>query len=406
MKRRQNERVPFRFPGKVEGSIFTPPFFLTQAQVKPALGGRGTRRLLALLLTLLVLLGGCGSLDHASAPAPAVVDDSGAQLPDAAPSCTANPELADTLRAAILQQSASVTVRGYPLDIVEACLAELLDDPALFWCTGYHLTATTVLTTTVEITFRWLYDDGPARYAMLCAAADEVLAAAPEGDYAMALYLYDWLQTRVTYTAHEGYDQTAYAAICEGSAVCGGIADAYTFLLTRAGIPARTVMGTASDGGQITGHAWNLAVLDGAAYCFDLTWDNSDRYDTAGTEYLMHNWFAVTSAAFNPTHTPSNSADAIQTRANAANYYIREGYVLTEDSDDAILAILRPQMEQGSNVLTFRCADRTVYDAVSFRLFDLKEAVGVLRALGLAGYGSIEWTYSLQGELYTVTIYR
>lgn len=383
---RQNQLAPFRCPDK------------------PVSGARCARLFLALCLAL-TLLSGCGVLNRASAPAPAVVGGSGAQLPDAAPNCSANPDVAETLRSAIEQQSAA-TVRGCPLETVEACLAELLDDPALFWCTGYSLTASTLLTTTTEITFRWLYDDGPARYAELCAAADAVLAGAPEGDYATALYLYDWLQTRVTYTERDGFDQTAYAAICEGSAVCGGIADAYTFLLTRAGIAARTVTGTAVDGGQATGHAWNLAVLDGAAYCFDLTWDNSDRYDAAGTAYLMHDWFAVTSAEFDPTHTPSRAADAVQTGANAANYYIREGYILTEDSDDAILAILRPQVEAGSNVLTFRCADGAVYDAVTFRLFDLREAAHVLRALGLAGFGSVTWTYSLQDDLHIVTLYR
>ena len=358
-----------------------------------------------LALALLAALGGCGVLNRASAPAPAVVGGSGAQLPDAAPNCTANPEVAAVLRDAIERQSDTVTVRGCPLETVEACLGELLDDPELFWCTGYHLTASTVLTTTVEITFRWLYDDGPARYAALCDAADAVLAGAPAGDYETALYLYDWLQTHVTYAEREGYDQTAYAAICEGSAVCGGIADAYTFLLTRAGIAARTVTGTAAEGGQTTGHAWNLAVLDGAAYYFDPTWDNSDRYDALGAEYLKHDWFAVTSADFDATHTPTRPADAVQTGANAANYYVREGYILTEDSNAAILAILRAQVEQGSNVLTFRCADGAVYDAVTFRLFDLREAADILRALGLAGHGSVTWTYSLQSALYTVTIY-
>lgn len=364
------------------------------------------QRSLALCLALALLLSGCGVLNRASAPAPAVVGGSGAQLPDAAPNCTANPAVAEVLRTAIEQQNDTATVRGYALETVEACLSELMADPALFWCIGYHLTASTRLTTTTEITFRWLYDDGPARYAELCAAADAVLAAAPEGDYATALYLYDWLQTRVTYTERDGYDQTAYAAICEGSAVCGGIADAYTFLLTRAGIAARTVSGTAVDGGRATGHAWNLAVLDGAAYCFDLTWDNSDRYDANGAEYVMHDWFAVTSAEFDAMHTPANAADAVQTDANAANYYIREGYMLTEDSNASILAILRPQLEQGSNVLTLRCADDTVYDAVTFRLFDLKEAADVLRALGLAGRGSVSWTYSLQDALHIITIYR
>lgn len=364
---------------------------------------------LLLALALLAALPGCGILNRTgtgtSASAPPVVTGAGAALPEAAPNCAACPELAEALRGAIERQEDSVTVRGYALETVEACLGELMDDPALFWCTGYHVTATTRLTTTAEVTFRWLYDDGPARYEALCAAADAVLADAPAGDYETALYLYDWLQTHVTYAEADGYDQTAYAAVCEGRAVCGGIADAYTFLLERAGIAARSVSGTATDGGESARHAWNLAVLDGAVYCFDLTWDNTDRFDADGTEYLMHEWFAVTSADFNATHTPDDAADAVETAANADNYYVREGYILTEDSDDAILAILRAQRAAGSNVLTFRCADDTVYDAVTFRLFDLQAAAGLLRSLGLAGFGTVQWTYSLQKEMGIVTLY-
>ena len=57
-----------------------------------------------------------------------------------------------------------------------------------------------------------------------------------------------------------------YAAIMEGSAVCGGIADAYAFLLNRAGIPACTVTGQAVQEGETIAHAWNFAMLDGAVY--------------------------------------------------------------------------------------------------------------------------------------------
>ena len=79
------------------------------------------------------------------------------------------------------------------------------------------------------------------------------------------------------YVARETYDQTAYAAVCEGEAVCGGIADAYVYLLERGGIPARVITGTSrSADGTADSHAWVAAELDGAVYYFDPTWDLQD----------------------------------------------------------------------------------------------------------------------------------
>ena len=363
------------------------------------------KRLCALLLCAALCLSGCGSLNFTSAEPIAVVSYDGSTIGDRTPVCTANPDLAEELRAAILSQQ-DLTLHGWDLDLVTACLDELMALPDYFWFRGYHVSATTGLRTTAEIAFRWLYDDGPAKYEALCAKADEILAAAPwMGDYSVALYVYDWLARNVTYAESEGYDQTAYAAVCEGSAVCGGIADAFAFLLNRAGIPACTITGTAVHEGEHITHAWNFAELDGAVYAFDPTWDNTDRFDAAGREYLQHLWFGVTTAELNMTHTPEKEFDDIAALSNADNYYIRENAVITDDSIDSVVAAVRAQAESGSNVLSFRCADRTVYDAVSYRLFTLGEAGSVLRRLGLLNSGSYELTYTQQDGLFIITMY-
>ena len=68
-------------------------------------------------------------------------------------------------------------------------------------------------------------------------------------------------------SAEDGHSHThtTYAAVCEGEAVCGGIADAYVYLLERGGIPARVVTGTSlSADGAADSHAWVAAELDGA----------------------------------------------------------------------------------------------------------------------------------------------
>ena len=341
------------------------------------------KRLCALLLLAALCLSGCGSLNFTTAEPIEVVSYDGSTIGDRTPACTANPDLAEQLRAGIMAQQ-NLTLHGWDLDVISACLDELMALPDYFWFRGYHITASTGLRTTAEIEFRWLYEDGPAKYQALCAKADEILAAAPwQGDYAVALYLYDWLAANVTYAESEGFDQTAYAAVCEGSAVCGGIADAFAFLLNRAGIPACTITGQAVHEGERVTHAWNFAELDGAVYAFDPTWDNTDRFDAAGREYLQHIWFGLTSTELNITHTPESERDDITALSNADNYYIRENAVITDDSPESVVAAVRAQAEAGMNALSFRCADRTVYDAVSYRLFTLGEAGTVLRRLGL-----------------------
>ena len=276
-------------------------------------------RICLILLALCLCLTGCGALNYHSAEAPEIVSSDGSSIGDRTPNCTANPALADELRAAIMD-ARDTTVQGWDLDLITACLDELMAVPDYFWFRGYHVEATTGLRTTADVTFTWLYPDGPARYQEMCRRADEILAAAPrESDYAAALYLYDWLAENVTYAENDDYDQAAYAAICEGSAVCGGIADAYAFLLLRAGIPACTVTGTAVEEGERLTHAWNFAELDGAVYAFDPTWDNTDRLDDTGREYVLHDWFAVTSDEIHTSHEPKQPQDDIAAVSNADN---------------------------------------------------------------------------------------
>ena len=371
---------------------------------RPAEDNMKRNTILAMTLVLALLLTGCGSLHLTSAKAPDVIYTGGDLLHDPAPNCDAYPELAGQLRAAIMAQE-DVTVYGWDSKLVAACLDELMKDPGLFWMIGYHLTGSSGVNATAQINFKWLCEDGPAKYEEMCAKADAVLAEAPEGDFDRALYLYDWLERNVTYAAEDGFDQSSYAAICAGSAVCGGIADAYSFLLRRGGIEACTVMGSALQDGQSRSHAWNYAILDDAVYAFDLTWDNSDRCDVYGNEFLLHEWFAVTSEELAATHQPDDDADRLTTTANADNYYIHTGYLLTDDSTDAVCALWQQQIGNGTGVLTLRCADESVYNAACMRLFDIGESPALLRRLGLAGGASVTVNYTTLDALYIITVY-
>lgn len=62
---------------------------------------------------------------------------------------------------------------------------------------------------------------------------------------------------------------TAYGALQNNLAICGGYAQAFQLLLEQAGIPCITVTG--SLGGE--NHMWNLARIDGQWLYFDPTSD-------------------------------------------------------------------------------------------------------------------------------------
>ena len=80
------------------------------------------------------------------------------------------------------------------------------------------------------------------------------------------------------------YDsQTAYGALHDGLAICGGYAQAVQNLFEAVGIPCYTVTGTM--GSEY--HMWNIAYLDGAWRYFDAT---SDR----GRADYWFNYFGVT----------------------------------------------------------------------------------------------------------------
>lgn len=92
-----------------------------------------------------------------------------------------------------------------------------------------------------------------------------------------ALALYTWLTDHVRYDrryysdpANLPYDATtAYGALHDQLAICGGYAQALQMLFERAGIPCWTVSGQANG----ENHMWNIAYLDGQWCYFDATSD-------------------------------------------------------------------------------------------------------------------------------------
>ena len=201
---------------------------------------------------------------------------------------------AEVYRAAFLMRG-SVTLDGVDgPDAGNLVYTVWYDSPELFFldpATATHSVTTCAACdhTVTTVRFSYLMDGGEAAAAraefdaMLAEAADDALGPAGpvQDDEAKVRAVHQWLLDNVSYDCEAGaaisdadllMTGTAYGALKDGSAICGGYSQLFTALCERAGIECRTLIGKAGDG---DGHAWNAVRLAGEWRYVDATWDDS-----------------------------------------------------------------------------------------------------------------------------------
>lgn len=124
-------------------------------------------------------------------------------------------------------------------------------------------------------------------------AADKILANITPSmtDYEKELILHDGLVKQVVYDLDAPHAHDPYGALVEGKAVCEGYAEAFQYLLHRAGIQSFLVIG--SSRGE--GHEWNVVKIDGKYYHVDPTWN--DQGDT-----IFHAYFNMSDDMIKEDH--------------------------------------------------------------------------------------------------------
>ena len=121
----------------------------------------------------------------------------------------------------------------------------------------------------------------------------EILSQIPNGatDCEKATFIHDYICENCKYFEYPKEEsdavkwkvQTAYGCLCEGKAVCEGIARAYQLLMNRAGVECRTIYGAANEDCLVIklskvldsnlNHAWNIIKINGEWRHVDVTWD-------------------------------------------------------------------------------------------------------------------------------------
>lgn len=127
-----------------------------------------------------------------------------------------------------------------------------------------------------------------------------------------------------TYLPEADYIDTAYGALVNGKAVCGGYAKAFKAVLDRLNIPCVCVQGYSVKGNnsEFISHMWNAVKLEGQWYAVDVTWN-----DTAG----KNDWLLIGEKAVTKDHIEE---EIISSSGYKLKYPALKPYNYGNDTDD------------------------------------------------------------------------
>lgn len=223
----------------------------------------------------------------------------------------------------------SVNLFNAAIEHTEECTGQ--EGDALRWVyAGYECNASKGQNTgTYTFTLRYYttYEQEQELTKKVSEAMDS-LALPGKSDYQKVKAIHDYICNTVDYDnenlENEAYKLkfTAYAALCNGKAVCQGYAVAFYRMCKEAGLSVRLIAGT---GGGVA-HAWNIVKIAdntraaGKYYNIDCTWDGQDAE-------TIHTWFLLNEKDFK-NHTRNDeyaSAEFYAQYPMAETSYIDEG---------------------------------------------------------------------------------
>lgn len=177
--------------------------------------------------------------------------------------------------------------------------------------------------------------------------------------YYLSKYFYKYVIDNTTYDETVEYDQSIISAICEKRSVCAGYAKLYQFLMQKNGIECTLITGIANN----TNHAWNLSNINGEYYYTDTTWGDMD-YTGENTlnNIVNYCYLNITTEEILKTHSFDDNIDLPDYTSIDSNYYVKEGFYVTEFNKKIIDTILSEQKNRG--FATIKCADESVYEEI------------------------------------------
>ena len=292
----------------------------------------------------------------------------------------------------------------------DAVRAFIYDYPEFFWLKGYvkanasHPVGSEIGDVTIHLGFYeyWTEADLDEARRVFNTALDSFVteAMAIADEYERIKFVHDRMIETIDYD-YESYEcdeitdaktnaftNTAYGALIEGKALCGGYAKLFELVMHRLGYECEYVTGTA-DGGP---HAWNFLKLGGEGYFVDVTWDDADDEDGL----LMYNYFCVNDEMIGVTHTANEQYSGLTSSSLKYNYHVYESlYFESYDRAEVKNAFSAHKTE---SVVSLRFANEQAYTDAFNDLIDGYEIFDIIED---NGYG--EYAYMPNEELFVLT---
>ncbi len=275
------------------------------------------------------------------------------------------------------------------IDKIFQCV--LLDHPELFFVEGYAYTKYTMGQELTAVEFSGTYntdrDTALQRKEEIEDRAAEILngIATDCSEYEKVKYVYDTIIANTEYKLDAADNQNIYSVFIHQLSVCQGYAKATQYLLNKMGVECTLVLGTVESG---EGHAWNLVKVDGSYYFVDTTWgDASYRTDGEVTQNpdfatVNYDYLNVTTGELLKTHSIDSIIPMPECVSTEANYYVREGMLMTSFDRLALGALFKSRREAGYDNVTVKCASWECYNEVRTALIDKKEIFDYLQNTG------------------------
>ena len=226
-------------------------------------------------------------------------------------------------------------------------------------------------------TYVTVADDAyPSVVSIVSDAVAQAKSATDGSEYAMALWLHDWLLDQLEYDNSLTWS-SAEAALTRHTGTCQAYTNAYIKLLNAAGITNSETRDT------YDGHTWNAVKLDGEWYQVDCTWDDNDDTKYYGFD-ARHLYFAITDelmAVAHKGHANIYTADGYATRSTslADNYYVRSG--LASQWVDAYAEKIQAKLD----------AKQTSFSLTSSNAYNPPSIIGIQNAVVAYAMGERTW---------------
>ena len=172
-----------------------------------------------------------------------------------------------------------------------------------------------------------------------------------------------------------GARSTAYSALIEGRAICGGYASAMTLAMRCFGVPCLSTTGFVYPGnGGYIGHEWNIIQIGGEWTHEDVTFNDCD--DEVYTEdYFPHTNLTSTEVFQYVRNDELRAGMKLlnpYSTSDRNNYYIRKGQTLGADWQAEAVRRVQEAHDAGRHGIGFRMLDNAAFEEAA-RMVDSQD---------------------------------